>query len=402
MKKLLVYSVVLAAIVGFWLNEPIPHNFSRPWRLRLRFAMMKTGNRLVGALAKLGLVSMGDCITMLRNILRPPLDPELLQTVDIQEREFSGVKVLVYSPKRTGGATNVKAKGLFHIHGGAWIAGNAWDNGALLLKLASQEEVVIVSVDYRLAPKYPFPTPFEDCLAACKHFVEKAEDFGVDPARIGISGFSAGANLAAAVVLKLRDTRFPVQLRLQVLVYPELQFLDLRLPSAVQYANGPVITVGALAASWSLYLTGGTELARPLLNDSHTTTAVKGQIRETYLNHNHIPMEYLYSPYNGPSVDHGDEDVWNRIKEAAFNPYLAPLLAKDLSGLPRTYILGVRCDCVRDDGILYAWRLRQAGVDVTDDILPRGFHGMMDLPYGVYQEVDEALDLYIKYIKDNL
>jgi len=194
-----------------------------------------------------------------------------------------------------------------YLHGGGWVGGSAlsvW-NDTLARERAVRADCVVIAVNYRKAPEHKFPTPLLDCQAALEWAVEHATEIGVDPRIITIGGGSAGANLAAALVLKLRDDHGP-SIALQLLEVPALD-LTLSLPSH----SDP-----DLGSRYALH-------------------------RQDF--------EQLIPAYLG---DHGDPR----------NPYVSPLLAPNLSGLPPAYIMSSEFDVLRDDGATYAQKLLQAGV----------------------------------------
>lgn len=127
------------------------------------------------------------------------------------------VPILVYQPP-SGEAPH---PAVFHIHGGGMISGTAQMTMRGPAPPALDLGCAVVSVDYRLAPETPFPGPQEDCYAAATWLFANAERFGIDPARIAISGVSAGGGLAAAVALMARDRGGP-RFAAQLLTYPML------------------------------------------------------------------------------------------------------------------------------------------------------------------------------------
>ncbi|XP_019490491.1 PREDICTED: arylacetamide deacetylase-like, partial [Hipposideros armiger] len=127
----------------------------------------------------------------------PPTSDE---NVTVSDTTFNSIPVRIYVPKRKPESLR---RGLFYIHGGGWCLGsNAFKGYDLLSRwTADRLDAVIISTNYRLAPKYHFPAQFEDVYTALKWFLHPKvlESYGVDPGRVGISGDSAGGNLAAAV-----------------------------------------------------------------------------------------------------------------------------------------------------------------------------------------------------------
>jgi acetyl esterase len=209
--------------------------------------------------------------------------------------------------------------GLLYIHGGAFVTGDVamFDNDCL--RIASDVGTVVVSVEYRLAPEHPFPAGVEDCYAVLSWVAAHAEDLGIDPARVGVGGESAGGGLAAAVALMARDRGGP-SLCFQWLGIPEIDD-RLATPSAVAFVDTP---------SWN----------RP-------------------------GAEISWQQYLGPTVP-GTEGV---------SPYAAPARAADLAGLPPAYVTACEFDPLRDEGLTYALRLIQAGVPTELAHYPGTFHG---------------------------
>ena len=195
-----------------------------------------------------------------------------------------------------------------YVHGGGWIGGSAKHKAIDIIcaERAAGAGCVVVAVDYRKAPEHPFPAGLNDCYAALLWVDEHADELGVRRDLITIGGGSAGANLAAALTLKVRDEAGP-RLAFQLLEVPALD-LTLGQPSHLRFATGYGLTLAA------------------------------GEMCVRY---------YLASP------------------EQATSPYVSPLLAPDLSGLPPAHIMSAEYDPLRDDGERYAERLTEAGVPAT-------------------------------------
>jgi acetyl esterase/lipase len=80
-----------------------------------------------------------------------------------------------------------------------------------------------------------------------------------------------------------------------------------------------------------------------------------------------LPKKYLVG-YEKPSVDTGNETIWNEMKDKLLNPYFSPIVAKSLENLPPAYVFTAEHDPLRDEGILYARRLEESGVKVTHTV----------------------------------
>ncbi|XP_066290534.1 arylacetamide deacetylase-like [Branchiostoma lanceolatum] len=286
----------------------------------------------------------------------PADDPRL----DITHTTFGDVTVRLYQPKGRR-----LAPGLLYFHGGGWAFVNLDQAEHFNQYIAIKTGAVVVHVDYRLAPEHKFPAPLEDCLQATEYFLQHAEDFDVDPSRIGVLGDSAGGNLAAAVALKLNrpEKKNLPRLKFQSLLYPALQALDFRTDS---YKRGDVIdilTIDMMTFYWCIYLTGSYARHKDFSNNSHVSPELRKRLYT--LNGLRLKDNNL-----GLSLPDDMKDI--------VNPYFAPLVANDddLRGLPPTYILTCGYDVLRDDGIMYAKRLESVGVPVTHDHLEGAFHGI--------------------------
>jgi acetyl esterase/lipase len=224
-----------------------------------------------------------------------------------------GVRVLIYSPK--DGKTNRPA--YYHVHGGGYVAGVPEMNGPRNALIAAELGVVVVSVDYRLAPETSFPGNVEDCYAGLKWLHANASSLGVDKNRIAIGGESAGGGLAAALALLARDRR-KIKLIHQQLTYP---MIDDRVPKKV-----------------------------------HGYTGEFGWTRAS----NVFGWEALLGKKpGGPRT----------------SPYAAAARATNLKGLPPAYLSTGALDLFLDENVDYAMRLTRAGIPVEVHIYPGAYHG---------------------------
>ena len=247
---------------------------------------------------------------------RPPL-PEGLRIEDRIATAGTGqpdVMVRFYQPS----APRKPAPALFWIHGGGMVLGDVDMDDDWCAATAAQLGIVVASVDYRLAPENPFPSPLEDCYSGLGWLAEEAVALGVDRSRIAIGGASAGGGLAAGLGLLARD-RGEVPVVFQLLVYPMLD--DRNTASHSPSSNDPKVwNRRANEIGWNAYLSGRA----------------------------------------------GTDDV---------SPYAAPARATHLSGLPPTYINVGDLDLFLEEDIAYAQALMRAGVPVELHVYPGAFHG---------------------------
>jgi len=128
----------------------------------------------------------------------------------------------IYTPiklRKAGGL----APGLVFFHGGGWVIGDLDSHDVVCRKLADEGELIVVSVDYRLAPEHKFPAAVDDAIAATKWIAGNAVQLSIDGSRLMVGGDSAGGNLAAVVAIAARDGNGPA-IAAQVLIYPAIDF----------------------------------------------------------------------------------------------------------------------------------------------------------------------------------
>ena len=217
-----------------------------------------------------------------------------------------------------------------------------------------------------------------------------------------MTGDSAGGNLTAAVCLRLRDERVTPRIKRQILLYPCLQALDFNLPSYQQNKNDPLLPQHLMAIVWLSYAKGNSDEWKKLLKNQHTPDSIRNSPYADYVSHDLLPTSCFFDGYvpNTKAAD-ADEKLWRELRDVFLNPYFAPLMADNLSELPHTYIITCKYDPLRNDGILYAKRLEQHGVDVQLIDNERGIHGLMSF-FVVFEEGKRMIDKWAEYLVKSL
>ncbi|WP_370271456.1 alpha/beta hydrolase [Pseudooceanicola nitratireducens] len=208
---------------------------------------------------------------------------------------------------------------LIYSHGGAFMQGSPETHADITARIASWNRQTVISLDYALCPEHPFPAAFDQVCDVARWCRDQAAELGIDPDRIVIGGDSAGGNLAAAVALAMKDFGFLGQL----LIYPCTEF-DTSRPSMIANAEAPLLQTKGMAAVNRMYVGGEAN-------------------------------EHLLST----------------------DPRVAPYVAADHSGLAPAFVAVAENDPLYDSGVIYAEKLRAAGVPTELDLGDGLIHGYL-------------------------
>ncbi|OKO77263.1 acetyl hydrolase [Bradyrhizobium sp. NAS80.1] len=249
-----------------------------------------------------------------------PEAPELARVAPLSIPAPHGViPARIYVPKDLRRHDGL-SPALVFFHGGGWVIGDLDSHDVVCRKLAVEGALIVISVDYRLAPEHKFPAAADDAIAATKWVAANARELGIDASRLSIGGDSAGGNLAAVVSLAARDGNGPA-IAGQVLIYPAVDFA--------------------------------------MTHGSHSEP-------ETSVLLTHSVIRWFRDHYLDSAADIHD---WRA----------SPARAASLAALPPAYVLTAGADPLRDEGDEYAARLKEAGVPVTYKHYPGQFHGFFTM-----------------------
>ncbi|KAM5140379.1 arylacetamide deacetylase-like 4 [Mantella aurantiaca] len=365
--------------------------------LRKLHGMMTVLSVLGNVLEKLGICTEVALSHFLVKLIPFKLedDPELF----IKNTKFEGVPVRVYQPRASSAGGR---KAVMFFHGGGFVYGNCDVYDRLCQRISKKAGVVLVSVEYRLAPKHRYPAAFEDCLNATIHFLKTAQDYGVNPSSVITCGDSAGGNLTAAVTQALVTRKDIAKPLAQVLIYPVLQMIDFNLPSYQQNSDVPLLLRERALFYTLKYLgEGGPSILKEVQNGSHVPPDLRKKFSR-WLSSDNIPDEFKVTGYKPHTMSAFDQKVFEKLKQC-FEAPCSPLVAEDsvLRLLPKSYILTCEFDVLRDDGLLYKKRMEDNGVSVTWNHVKDGFHGIIS----VHDRWDSesgtrAMDSFVSFIID--
>ncbi|MDQ2949406.1 MAG: alpha/beta hydrolase [Acidobacteriota bacterium] len=265
----------------------------------------------------------------------PPEAVESLVDRFVPSRHGGEIPIRVYNPSP---GTPEHLPTLLYLHGGGFMSGDLDTHDPVCRALANRVPMVVVAVQYRLAPEHCFPAALEDCADVLFWLSTEAGSIGGDPCRISIAGDSAGGNLAAGVAVLARD-EIEVPLSAQVLIYPMLD-ATMSFPSMVENAFIPPFTLLDCVYAWQQYLG-----------------------LKTYRRHIHV----------------------------------SPVLAANLPGLAPAFIITAEYDILAGEGQAYAERLKKAGIPVEHEHYRDMVHGFFQWG-GQVTAARVAMDRVVQYL----
>ena len=275
-----------------------------------------------------------------QQMARPPV--ELPRIEDRRIPTSAGeLAVRLYWPRRVGAQESLPI--VLYFHGGGFVLCDIDTHDAIARHLCWHGDSIVINVDYRLAPEHKFPAAVDDAYAALCWASAHARDLGGGSVPlIAVAGDSAGGNLAA-VVSQLAKSNGGPNVAFQVLLYPVVE-----LDPSVTFASRQEFGGGEYFLSTR-------------------------------------DMEYFTSLYLEDATQVQD-------------PRVSPLRSRDLSGLPAALVVTAGCDPLRDEGKMYADRLREAGVPVEYRCFEETIHAFVSfapaIPAG-----DEALDFVARRLR---
>lgn len=231
---------------------------------------------------------------------------------------------------------------LLFIHGGGYALGDMDSHDNIAGYLCKHADIIVVSVDYRLAPEYKFPSGVEDCYAALCWVADNVSEINGDATRLAVLGDSAGGTFSAVLCQQAKARKGP-DIACQVLLYPLVSMdLNADYPSRREFAENHFLTMEALAWISNIYFS----------------------------------------------------DPENEISDTR----ASPILTHDLQGLPPALLITAGYDPLRDEGEHYADRLRKAGVEVQYKCFDSTIHGFLSFG-GVLEIAIDGLNYVVKYLR---
>jgi acetyl esterase len=280
------------------------------------------------------LAAMQNLLSAVNAMHRRKFKPLITRTTIMSSENYS-VPISIIRPEKL----KLPAPALVYYHGGAFVMKPAPQHFENALRYAREADCLVIFVEYRLAPKYPFPAGFNDCYAALRWAISNADELGIDKGRVVVGGDSAGGGLAAGVAQRAWQED-KISLRGQLLIYPCVDLLCNR-PSVAAFASVP--------------------------------------------------------PFKGASTVSIAEVYLGRSVSAGIPRYASPING-DVSQLAPAYVETPQFDLLHDQGNAYAHALKDKGIDVDLNEIKGGVHGF-DLLAANSSVAKDAMQRRIQFLR---
>lgn len=258
-----------------------------------------------------------NLLGMMGMIEYPPIDMDQVEDRKIKMRDGHPISIRIYHPKSDASTKPA----IVYYHGGGFVLYGLDTHDRICRRLADVNQSVVISVDYRLAPAFKFPTAPHDCYDALCWVHAHAESLNIIPSQISVAGDSAGGNLATVTCFQSKEHHGP-PIHSQILIYPTVDG-TLQFPSIDRNGKGYLLTKESMI--W-------------------------------FVGH------------------------YARNEKDKKNPMMSPIFQEDLVGLPPAFVLTAEYDPLVDEGAAYAQKLKDAGVEVQYKLYTGMIHGFFNIP----------------------
>ena len=370
------------------LNQPLPDDFEQPWKYRLICFGAEMANHLGHYLESFGLVHRVNITRFSYHFaigafnIRDPND-----NMQIMDEQVDHLSIRIYRPyKALHNNTDYVAPTILFYHGGGYFVGSADTLEPVTYLMAKHTNFTVIYIEYRLIPEHKFPAAQNDSLSTTLHLINNHQKYNIDVHNLILMGDSAGGNLATVISQKL-SADYDIKVKMQILIYPLLQMFDFTLPS--YRINLPKRVLGNIDHDKFLhfihYFTG-VEIDETIFSNGHTGRHHKDSVLSQYVNTDFLPYELRNHNLESVTYLNDTEGKYSALCDILLSPDVSPLLVSDeylAKHTPEnTFLLTTEIDILRDDGYIYAHRLRKLGLSIEHKHYKNLFHGVFGLLHG--------------------
>ncbi|RNA00998.1 arylacetamide deacetylase-like 4 [Brachionus plicatilis] len=370
------------------INQPLPDDFEQPWKYRLICFGAELSNILgyftekIGILHRVNVTRFSYHISVGSFNIRDHND-----NISVHDEIIEHLSIRIYRPMGRNKVSNKNKTlpAILFYHGGGYFVGSADTLEPVTYLMAKYTQYLVIYIEYRLIPEHQYPAAFHDSLQTAIYLIKNHAKYSIDLNNLIIMGDSAGGNLATVIGQQLIEHDI-IKPKMQVLIYPVLQFFDFTLPSYVQ--NLPKRILGSISQdnfkNFFHYFTG-VEVDDTIFLNGHTTAYQKESKLARYVSRIYLPKNHL-SKNSRMDLVNDTYGKYNKLSDILLSNKVSPLLVDD-SYLGRntpdyTILLTAGIDMLRDDGFIYAARLKEVGKKIEHMHFENLFHGIFGLLHG--------------------
>ncbi|CAI2357992.1 unnamed protein product [Caenorhabditis sp. 36 PRJEB53466] len=321
--------------------------------------------------------------------------------IDMKWHNWNGTPVKVYRP--TNNKTSTDGAVIF-IHGGGFALGNVDMYDSLMNRMAYEMKTLFISIEYRLSPETVFPGGILDCEEAIDHFLRYGNaQFGVNTSKVVVMGDSAGGNFATVIAQRRAVRNTLPKLAGQVLIYPLLQMADMQTISYRYFHSrltGYSFVDPESVAYYYMFYAGidmdeKAYLVPSVISNGHVADHLRAEV-DKMLSHKNIiesTRKYKNETVGRRWPVQPSSEAQQLMEPFLTNPDFSPLMRDDLSNLPPTMVITCEFDILRDEGLIYAHRLKVAGVPTTSIHYEHGFHSMLNFHSELFEASKSVNDI---------
>lgn len=379
--------LIVTSILFNLIYQPLPDGFHQPWKYRL----ICFGSDLAAYYGRfLEYTGLGHRVNVTRMAYHLAVGAFNIRdhqdSINITDQFVQDVPIRIYFPNSRKSSHQIPT--ILFYHGGGYFVGSADTLEPVTYLLAKYTNFQVIYIEYRLIPEHKYPAALTDSLSATTDLISNHQEYKIDLNNLILMGDSAGGNLATVVSQKLIERKL-AQPKLQVLVYPILQFFDFTLPSYRKYLPKRVLgNIGHENFKNFIHYFTGIEVDDSIFSNGHTNQMHKESDLSEYVNPNYLPHEFRRDhDFDRLEFANDSYNKYSDLSKILLSSDVSPLLVSDeylrVNTPANTILLTTEIDILRDDGFIYAERLRRLNLNIHHTHHETLFHGIFGLLHGL-------------------
>lgn len=382
--------VSVALLAAFLAYHPLPDDFEEPWKYRFIKFNVEITNVFANALEYMGIVHRVNITRFFYHVSYGSFNArDSRDNISVSDDMIGSVVIRIFRPfvadlDAGGSSASTARPTIIFYHGGGYIVGSADIFEPVSYSMAKHTQYTVIYIEYRLIPEHKYPAAFNDSLETTIELIKQNAKYNIDVNNLVLMGDSAGGNLATVIGQQLIERNI-ARPRLQVLIYPILQFFDFTLPSYRAYF--PASVLGSINhENFKMFISffTGEHVDDHIFLNGHTTSAHKEKFSR-FVNRQFLLNSKYYVDHHLDQLN-DTSNRYERLSEILLSNKVSPLLVEDdyleANTPENTLLITAEIDILRDDGFIYAERLRRVDKRVNHVHYDSLFHGIFGLNTG--------------------